>query len=207
MDTPMMTKSSDKPKLELRKQMRERLGIISTPDMRTASAAACARLASLEAFERANIVMLYMPLADEVDLTPLALRAYQLGKTLCVPHVDWKREDMYPVEATSFDDESMEMDERGLRRPRHTRPIPESVLDLVVVPGLAFDTNGQRLGRGGGFYDRFLSRLRRQTVLVGIAFDQQIIDAVPKQDHDIPMHVVVTDRRVVHDVTRSGRRC
>ena len=203
----MMTESSHNPKLEIRKQMRERMRAIGPAEMRAASSAACRRVASLDAFEKANTVMLYMPLPDEIDLTSLALRAYQLGKTVCVPSVDWKREDMYPVEVTSFDDESMEVDERGLRRPRHGRPIPESVVDLVVVPGLAFDTNGHRLGRGGGFYDRFLCRLRRQTTLVGIAFDQQIIDEVPKHNHDVRMHFVVTDRRVAHDVQREGRRC
>ena len=156
---------------------------------------ACSRLAELDAFERALIVMLYMPLPDELDLTSAAIRCFQTGKSVCVPFVDWRREDMYPVEATTFDDEQMELDERGLRRPKAGRPIPISSIDLVVVPGLAFDTQGRRLGRGGGFYDRFLSKLPRRTRQLGICFDEQIVPSVPVDAHDAAMDQVVTDRR------------
>ena len=117
-----------------------------------ASLAACERLTKLDAFQPAAVVMLYMPLAGEVDLTPVAIRCFQSGRTVCVPKVDWKRRDMSAVEVTAFDDHVMDTDEHGLRAPRDSRPILPSVIDLVVVPGLAFDTHGHRLGRGGGEY-------------------------------------------------------
>jgi len=174
-------------------------------DRAACSGGACRRLCGLEVFERASVVMLYVPLPDEIDLTSVAIRCFQLGKTVCVPHVDWQREDMFPVEVTSFADEHMHVDERGLRRPREGRPIPLTAIDVVIVPGLAFDVHGHRLGRGGGFYDRFLARLGRRTTLIGICCDQQIVDQVPLDDHDVPMDYVVTDRRIAHGAQRERK--
>jgi len=161
---------------------------------------------NLEVFKHAAVVMLYMPLAMEVDLTPVALRCFQLGKTVCVPKVDWKRRDMAPVEATSFDDQVMDIDEHGLRAPRDGQVIVPGSIDLAVVPGLAFDTSGARLGRGGGYYDRFLSRLRRSAATVGLAYDAQIIEAVPADDRDFCVDIVVTDRRVTYGSRSRTRR-
>jgi 5-formyltetrahydrofolate cyclo-ligase len=161
------------------------------------SAAACARLTSLEVFRHAAVVMLYMPLATEIDLTPAAVRCFQMGKTVCVPKVDWTRRDMAAVEVNSFDDHVMDIDEHGLRSPRECRPILPSLIELVVVPGLAFDVYGNRLGRGGGYYDRYLRRLRSGTTVVALAFDWQIVDTVPADDRDMAVNLIVTDRRVI----------
>ena len=160
----------------------------------------------LEGFENAAVVMLYMPLADEVDLLPLALRCFQMGKTVCVPKVDWTRGEMEAVEVMSFDDHVMEVDEHGVRSPRDSRPVLVRTIDLVVVPGVAFDAQGNRLGRGGGFYDRFLKRLSPTATTVGLAFDQQIIDDVPVDDRDIRVDMVVTDRRLTVSPRASSRR-
>ncbi len=183
-------------KSDLRAQMRTRLRAMTDVQRHEASAAACARLTALEPFLSAGVVMLYMPLPLEVDLTPAALACFRMGKVVCVPRVDWKRRDMAPVEVASFDDRSMDLDEHGIRTPRGGAPMPPALIDLVVVPGLAFDDRGYRLGRGGGFYDRLLSKLRRTATTVGLAFDCQIVDAVPVDDRDMAVDMIVTDRRV-----------
>ncbi len=183
--------------------MRETLAAMSDAERHDASIAVCSRLTNLEVFQHARVVMLYMPLANEVDLTPAAIRCFQTAKTVCVPRVDWKRRDMNPVEVTSFDDHVMDIDEHGLRTPRDGRPLVPTLIDLVVVPGLAFDARGHRVGRGGGYYDRFLSRLRRSATTVGLAFDAQIIDTVPADERDISVDLVVTERRVAR---ASGSR-
>ncbi len=185
-------------KSNLRSQMRQKIATMTDDERHRASLAACERLTKLDAFQHAAVVMMYMPLAGEVDLTPVAIRCFQSGRTVCVPKVDWKRREMSAVEVTAFDDHVMDTDEHGLRAPRDSRPTLPSVIDLVVVPGLAFDTRGHRLGRGGGYYDRFLKRLRRAAAIVGLAFDQQIIDEVPAHECDVSVGIVVTDRRVTH---------
>ena len=88
---------------------------------------------------------------------------------------------MAPVEVTSFDDHVMETDEHGLRFPRNARPILPSLIDIVIAPGLAFDDRGHRLGRGGGFYDRFLKRIRQTATTVGLAYDAQIVPRRPRR--------------------------
>ncbi len=191
-----MSQASDEVKSDLRDRMRRVLADLGPESRHDASAAACLRLAALDAFRHASVVMLYMPLPTELDLTAAAIRCYRQGKTVCVPRVDWKGRDMVPVEISSFDDEVMEIDDHGLRTPRQGRPLVPRMIDMVIVPGLAFDTAGNRLGRGGGFYDRFLRRLRRSTATVGLAFDAQIVESVPTGDLDFGMDTVVTDRRV-----------
>ncbi len=193
-----MSKRDNQQKADLRRQVQAKLTAMSEEQRHDGSVAACSRLTGLEVFQHASVVMLYMPLTSEVDLTGVAIRCFGTGKTVCVPRVDWKRRDMEPVEVTSFDDHVMEVDEHGVRSPRGGAPIPPTLLDLVVVPGLAFSADGHRLGRGAGYYDRFLSRLRRAATTIGLAFDVQIADEVPVEAGDVPVDIVVTDRRVTH---------
>lgn len=183
-------------KKRLRRTMRSRLADIGGPQRRDASNAACKRLNALPAVRSAGTVMLYMPLATEIDVLPAAVQCFRNGQTVCVPRVDWERRDMQPVEVSSFDDHAMETDPKSVRSPRDGRPVTPDAIDLVVVPALAFDVAGRRLGRGGGYYDRFLQRLRRGVPRVGIVFDRQIVDEVPAEDHDVSVETVVTERRV-----------
>jgi 5-formyltetrahydrofolate cyclo-ligase len=179
------------------------LTAMTAEDRHAASTRACSRLIGLELFKHASIVMLYMPLAHEIDTTLLAIRCFQRSKVVCVPKVEGQRRDMSVIEVSSFDDRFMEVDEHGVRTPRRGRLVVPSMIDLVVVPGLAFDTQGRRLGRGGGYYDRFITRLRRSATTVGFAFDDQIVESVPVNDHDVSVDLLVTDRRVTR--TRASR--
>lgn len=186
-------------KRKLRCRMRELLEATPPQERVQRSQAACDAVASTKAFEEAVVVMLYLSLPDEVDTTPLALRAYQLGKTVCAPRVDWERKRLTPVELSAFDLARCQVRRFGVREPAEdARPVPLSEIDLVLTPGLAFDEQGWRLGRGEGFYDRFLARpeLARADVF-GLCFDFQLIPLVPRSDHDVQMDVVTTDRRVV----------
>jgi len=182
-------------KHERRDEVRAKMAVMSADRRHEASVQAVSRLVGLEAFRHAQVVMLYMPLATELDVTGAALHCFRTGKTVCVPSVNWDTHEMAPVEVLSFDDEVMDVDDRGIRTPRDGRTVSANLVDLVIVPGLAFDLAGGRLGRGGGFYDQFLARLRPETTIIGIAYDEQIIDEVPLANHDRRMDIVVTDRR------------
>jgi 5-formyltetrahydrofolate cyclo-ligase len=191
---------------DVRSRMHDALTAMENGVRHDASAAACSHLTGLDPFRNASVVMLYMPLAHEVDVTAAALRCFRMGKTVCVPRINWKRQDMEPVEVSSFDDEVMDIDEHGLRAPRKGPPVPPAMIDLLVVPGLAFDPHGNRLDRGGRCYSRFLGRLRRSATTVGLAFDVQIIDTVPADERDMSVDVVVTDRRVTPVARARSRR-
>jgi len=193
-----MTDAINATKAQIRARVRETLDAMSDQQRHEGSVQACSKLLGLEAFGHASVIMLYLPLAKEVDVTPIAVQCFRRGLTVCVPIVDWKRRDMGPVEVTSLDDHVLDCDEHGVRAPKQCRPIVPEIIDLVVAPGLAYDCQGNRLGRGGGYYDRFLTRLRPSTTTVGIVFDQQIVDAIPTKAHDVAVDIVITDRRVMH---------
>ena len=84
----------------------------------------------------------------------------------------------------------------GIREPVG-EPWPIDGIDLIVVPALAYDRRGNRLGKGGGFYDRFLALPSRRGVPCGLGFDEQLLDEVPTDDHDHPIDMVVTDKEVL----------
>lgn len=180
--------------------MRERLRELTLEEVQERSVALCKRLAAADFFEPAQTVMVYLPVPGEVDIAYLALRCFQEGKTVCVPRMDWKERHMQAIEIRGFDD-AFEQRKHGVREPIAGRPIPTDEIDLVLVPGLAFDSGGRRLGRGGGFYDRFLAQpeFARASAAMscGVCFDFQIIETVPALAHDVPVRAVASDRRLV----------
>ena len=177
--------------------MRTRLATLTAAQRAEWSTAACTRLIRSVAFARASRVMLYMPMRSEVDVISVALEAFRLGKSVCVPRVDDSRKNMNAVDITSFDDESMGSDSLGVRAPKVGQEIPHEEIDLVIVPGVAFDMHGFRLGRGGGYYDRYLARFSRGTATIGVCFDIQFVEEIPTEPTDIAVHAVVSDRRAV----------
>jgi len=92
----------------------------------------------------------------EVDTMPLVLKCFQAGKTVAVPTVSWDQRRMLPVEITSLQT-GMTTSGHGIREPVGCKPVPVEFIDLVIVPGIGFTRTGFRIGRGMGFYDRFLS--------------------------------------------------
>lgn len=197
-----MTDSADDHSADLHARMHARCAGMSRSARHDASIAACHRLVSLDAFQGASVVLLYLPLADEVDTTPAAIRCFQSARTVCVPRVNWQRAEMTAVEATSFDDDFGQTDTHGLRHPHAGTLILPRLIDVAVIPGYAFDTHGHRAGRGGNCYRRFLSRLRPSAATVGLAFDAQITDEIPPHLRDVQLDVIVTERRV----TRARRQ-
>jgi 5-formyltetrahydrofolate cyclo-ligase len=192
-------------KKALRARLRQRLRALDAGTIHDRSQAAAERLVATEAFRGAGAVMLFLPLAHEADARPIALRAWQQGKTVTVPLVSYEQKHMLPVTVRSLD-EPMETDGYGVRSPQMGEPYPVELIDLMVVPGLGFDEAGQRIGRGGGFYDRFLSQPEFHGVTCGLALDEQVIDSVPVNAHDVQLDMLTTDQRVLRfDRSSAGR--
>jgi 5-formyltetrahydrofolate cyclo-ligase len=105
----------------------------------------------------------------------------------------------------SFGPDDLAAGPRGVREPRRRRPVEAADLDVVVVPGVAFDGAGARLGRGAGFYDRFLHALPARVWRVGVAFDLQILERVPTEGHDARLDLVVTETRTLPPVPPDPR--
>jgi 5-formyltetrahydrofolate cyclo-ligase len=182
-------------KSTIRHQLRQRLEAMSDADRQTKSVAATNFLTSSPEFAAARIVMLYLTAAFELDTAPLALKCWQTGKTVVVPKVSWDQRRMLPVEITSLQTR-MTTSGPGVREPVSGQPMPINVIDLVIVPGMGFSTNGHRIGRGMGFYDRFLAQPDFLGVSCGMGFEEQVIADIPVLDHDISLGMLCTDRGI-----------
>ena len=183
-------------KADIRRILRERLGAMTDAERRTKSLQACSLIASSPEFQSAKVVMLYLSTPMEVDTAPLALRAWQQGKTVVVPKVSWDAKRMLPVEISSLSSDQLTVTGPGIREPVAGNPVPLSFIDFVLVPGMGFTLTGHRIGRGMGFYDRFLAQADFVGVSCGMAFEEQIVPFIPMLDHDVPLCMLATDRGI-----------
>ncbi len=189
----------------IRKLVRKQLSAMSPTVAHTKSMAACKRLMTLPEFEKATTVMIYLPIPGEVDVSPLALRGWQEDKTIAAPKLAWDKRHMVPIQIRSLETGLVES-RSYLREPADGEPVSLDMLDVVVVPALAYDRKGNRLGRGGGFYDRFLATRDFKGVSVGIAFREQVLDELPVGEHDVPVDIIVTDEEVLRFTRPAGTK-
>lgn len=185
------------PKSTVRMELRSRLAVMTDADRQSKSRTVCSLLTQTGEWRASQVVMLYLSLPTEVDTSGLALRAWQDGKTVVVPKVSWDQKRMLPVEINSLSSEFMTTTGPGIREPITGKPVPISLIDLVIVPGLGFSPTGYRIGRGMGFYDRFLAQEDFLGLSCGVAFEEQMLPALPVLEHDIPLAMLVTDRGVL----------
>ncbi len=180
---------------ELTQQVRQRLARISPAEQQARSVAACRLLFDQPEYQRADVVMLFLSTAQEIDTTPLALQAWHDGKRVLAPRISWKEQRMLPVEIHSLTTEAIPA---GLtvREPEAGWPVPVADIDLVIVPGLGFDERGYRLGHGRGFYERFLSHRDFDGIAAALAFEDQIVAKIPAGSADVRVELLVTDVKV-----------
>jgi len=181
-------------KAVIRRQLRETLAAMGDADRHAKSTAACRLIAAAPEFDAARVVMLYLSTPTEVDTASLALKCWQQNKSVVVPKVAWDQRRMLPVEISSLKD-AMTMT-GPVREPVSGKPIPLDLIDLVIVPGLGFTPKGHRIGRGMGFYDRFLAQAEFVGLSCGLSFEEQVLPELPVLDHDMPLGMLVTDRGV-----------
>lgn len=177
------------------------MAAIDAASLRERSVRACRRLADQPEFKRAEVVMVFLSAAHEIDTSSLVLHAWEAGKRVLAPRISWEQRRMLPTEIRSLTDD-ISRGPLGMREPTSGPPIPVADIDLVLVPGLGFDRLGNRLGRGRGFYDRFLAHRDFRGVACGLALAEQFVDAVPAGPHDRSVGLLVTDKQV----RRFGRQ-
>lgn len=157
------------------------------------------RLTTLPAVKHAHAIGAYSAYGSELSLRPSidALRARDMPPTIAYPIL--VKEDAMVFVKFGADD-----DKRVLEKPTALvtnvpteRIVDVSDLELILVPGLAFDKHGNRLGQGGGFYDRFLPHITSGTITIGIAFDEQIVDSIPTGVHDKRVNYILTPSRLI----------
>ncbi len=147
--------------------------------------------------------MMFVSLPHEVDTSEAILHAWQLGKAVAVPKVSWQQRHMIAVQITSLET-GFSTSSSGLRNPTAGVPVPFADIDLVVTPALAFDKEGNRLGRGGCYYDRFFANPELKATRCGFGFAEQLIDSIPIADHDEAVDMLVTDERITYFSSQKG---
>lgn len=178
-------------KQAVRRRLRETLAGMSDADRHAKSVLACRLVCASPEFEAARVVMLYLSMPSEVDTAPIALRCWQDGKQVVVPKVSWDQRRILPVEISSLKDG---LTTTGpVREPIEGKPIPLDLIDLVIVPGLGFTPTGFRIGRGMGFYDRFLAQPDFLGLSCALGFEEQVVETLPVLDHDVPLSMLATD--------------
>lgn len=180
----------------LREHVRRTLASASAAELHEFSLAACRRVVETPEYQRADVLMIYLSTPREVDTTSLALRAWHDGKRVLAPLVAWEQRRMQPMEIRSLTTDVHE-GAMGIREPNAGLPTPVADIDLLIVPGLAFDGRGNRLGRGRGFYDRFLAHRDFRGVACGLAFEMQVVEAVPTEPLDRAVALLATESRVL----------
>jgi 5-formyltetrahydrofolate cyclo-ligase len=179
-------------KAELRRRMRRaRQGIPADQRARMAEIVAD-RLFALPEAASARTLLLFYSFGSEVATAGMAARVRAEGKRLLLPYV----EDAMEAAEVREGDELVRAP-YGAREPARRVPVDPAAVEVVVTPGLAFDLRGNRLGYGGGYYDRYLARLRSDTVRIGIGYAVQIVDRVPAGPADQPVDLVVTEADVI----------
>jgi len=180
-------------KAELRRSIRASLKAM-TPDQRaTASVQACALLEQQTVWKKAKLIFFYAPMPEELDIWPLLSDSLAAGKTVALPRFDSATQRYVACQVMDIA-RDLGYGKFGIREPGgDCIAVPPNRLDLVLVPGVAFDVHGRRLGRGKGFYDQLLATVRGRTC--GVAFDEQIVDAIPVEPHDVHLNCILTPTR------------
>lgn len=160
-----------------------------------AAAAVCDRLAQLPELVGVQVVAGYAAHGSEISIDDALRRLLANGVTVCLP---WVQGSGLGLGAVGDLDDDLAPGWRGVREPcLPRRPVRPQALDAVLAPGVGFDARGNRLGYGGGHFDRLLGRLRRGIPVIGVAFDEQVVTRLPVQAHDRPVDVVVTPTRTL----------
>jgi len=187
----------------LRQEALERRNSLSSADACLWSRRIQAKVLALDCYQAANAIAIYNPVQNEVDTGSLLDHALASGKKVFLPR--WLTHEFGLAQIASRSE--LAIGRFGISEPIKALAATDSDTQnlLVFVPGVAFDTRGNRLGRGGGTYDRLLAPLCGRPRFVGLAYEFQIIEAVPAQSWDCAMHCIVTEERTI-DCSMSLRR-
>ncbi len=165
------------------------------------SAAIEDRLFEFANFLEATVALLYVPIGRQVPTTGIIRRSMDYHKIVVLPAFEPNSFEMHLMKIDNPDKELVN-GPRKILQPDMSRckPIPVERIDIAIIPGIAFDEKGGRLGTGGGYYDRLLPKLSITTRKVAIAFEDQVIAQVPMESHDRYIDIIITEKRNIYKI-------
>lgn len=169
-------------------------------------------LSNLKEFKNAKNILFYVSFKKEVETQNLIKKLLKnkdarkskifgtnyVGKTILVPYIIKDDLRLHVSELKNFNE--LIPKTFGILEPKdlYKREFNPDKIDIVLVPGIAFDKNGHRIGYGYGFYDRFLKTIKSRTLKIGLGFDIQLIEKIPEEKHDVPLDCVITDNQILN---------
>ena len=155
------------------------------------------RLLALPEFLSARSVLFYASFRSEVETSGIIRESLSMGKRAILPKVDKRRHKLLLYEIKNLDELAPGL--MGIPEPFQSekREAHLDDIDLVVIPGVGYDFAGNRLGYGGGYYDILLAGRKKNMPIIALAYEEQIVDAIPSEQYDVRVDMIVTDQRVI----------
>ena len=169
--------------------------VLSTLEKSQAESVMLESLLNWEVFKKARVIHIYISKPDEPDTRPIIEHCWSFRKKIAVPVVLPDTFELFHSEIKSFDDLVSGMHGTQEPSPERRKKINPKSFDLVIVPGVAFDRQGGRLGHGKGYYDRFLELTN--AFRLGLTFNRQLLETVPTELHDVPMNAILSESGIV----------
>lgn len=180
-------------KKQIRKEIQHRKADLSGEQIKNASHQVFLKLMETKEFREAKSLYVYMAYNQEIQTAEIVKEAWRLGKRVAVPKLFGK--EMHFIEINSFDE--LIPDRFGIPTPIRDEPFAQTEDALMIVPGLAFDLKGNRMGYGGGFYDRYLEK-HPHHYTIALCYSFQIIEHLEAESHDIPVHkILIAEEKAV----------
>jgi len=188
-------------KEEIRKKILKKRLSLSPEEIKNESQKVLSNLAETTEYINSQNIMFYVATRSEVQTEEMIKMSIKMGKNVFVPIILPECINLTPSKMFDFDIE-LEKGNKGILEPKkeyHRLFAPENI-DLIIVPGVAFDSDGNRIGRGFGYYDNFLRKVRPSTKIIALAFEMQIVKKVLTDKNDIPVHKIITEKRIINSI-------
>jgi 5-formyltetrahydrofolate cyclo-ligase len=188
-------------KQEIRDEVAEKMNAIASDEVLAKSKAIENRLFEFANFLEARIAMLYTPVAHEVDTLAIIKRSYMYNKIIVLPAFDLQTNTITLLKVDDADKDLIQGPRGNLEPdPKRCKPVPYDCLDIAIIPGIAMDEKGGRIGTGSGNYDRLIPDLPATTRKVGLVFEDQIMPLIPMESHDKYVDIVITEDRIIYKI-------
>lgn len=159
-------------------------------------AAIMKRLVELPEYKNAKTILFYVSVRGEVKTSEMISESLSHGKKILVPSADVKHKKLMISEIHDLNE--LSPGAFGIPEPKHPHMFPLDKIDLVIIPGVAFDRLGNRVGYGTGFYDRFLKKLKKGVPFIALGYDFQIVHEIPANRMDVKVHKIVTEKGIIN---------
>lgn len=183
-------------KKELREEVLNKRDKIVASDREEKDDIIISSLMNNKDYKNSKKIFIYIGFGTEINTLKYIDGFIKDGKEIYVPKVYLKRREIEAIRLTSLD--MLERSKYGILEPINDEIVDKEELDLIVVPGVAFDREGGRIGYGGGYYDKYFSRNNKTVTNIALAYDCQMVNKVPVEEHDVKVDCIITEKEVIY---------